>query len=208
MSLKSQRVVNLAIGIALIAIATTSVAVRRHWVNGLKLHPVDTPISTVAGQTTKKEFTVDVDYQYMVILQFDKHADSEDTFECLAGIATPFNSCREITPVAQVKWALSSDGKLAARGTAKEGNNLNFFEGKVGRRYEISITIAGDANRLAPGHPQLVIRPAPEFHESWSATYFFVEPLAGLCAAVGLILIGLSVHDRRRQGANSSTYGQ
>lgn len=189
------------IGLFLFVIGLTAIIVRRNWLAHLIVCPVELAFPTSVGHFTTGDFTINVDYRYVADLRLQKQATASDATSCLPGLANPGQKCAANESILKLKSAVYSQNRLVREHVDSPGCHWGpdivcgviSFQGQAGRTYRIDVDVLKDTSALASANPKLVVCPHREFGEDWGATYFYVEPLAALCAVVGLFLLGSSV---------------
>jgi|SRR5579859_1873845 len=201
------------IGLLLIVLASIAIGIRRHWLTTIKLTPVDMPVSMAIGHISTGDFKIDINYSYKMALDFDRDSYPDQTLACLTGIETHHEECAGMPSLVDVRWVVTSDGKVVEEGTTDDqgggywgdhlGRELGLFNARAGQHYKVDLEFLQDGSRLAAAHPRLIIFPGPEFGGELGATYLYVELLAVICAGVGalLILVSFLLHKARVQEA-------
>ncbi|SRR5712692_2618599 len=186
-------------GLLLIALAAIAIGIRRHWLTTIKVTPVDMPVSMSVGHASTGDFRIDINYSYKMALDFDRDSYPDQTLACLTGIETHDEECVGMPSLVDVRWVVTSEGKVIEEGTTDGrsggywgdhlGRELGLFNARAGQHYKVDLEFLKDGSRLAVAHPRLIIFPGPEFGGEIGATYLYVELLAYLFGLLGAVMV-------------------
>jgi len=200
-------------GVLLFLLAAVAIIARREWVAHIRLTPVKMPVPTSVSAYSTGDFRIDVSYLYEIEIRF--HIKNPDPItDCLIGIEAESQSCGDRTPLLQGKWKVYDAKRTAlAEGIVKPGGyrdslgisrTLGSFYAKAGQIYRVDLENSKDITALASTSPTLIVHPHREFNTDWGATYYYVEPVAIVCAIVGAYFVAAALLTARSQSAPST----
>lgn len=180
------------------------------WLKTRHYAPVKMPVSMSVGHIRTKEFVVNIDARYNIEIEVEKKIPF-DTLNCLLGMAPSIPNVCADQEIINANWVLSSAGKVIGQGSSLQdrgggwandtiSREIGSFEGRKGQRYRLDLDLLKDGTALSAGNPRLTVSVDPGFIEgSMFTTALLIDPVAGVLALIGLILLIASLVQRRRQ---------
>jgi len=178
----------------------------------LSHHPLAArlPLSMTVGHFRTGDFVLDISCPYIVVIDFDRPAAMSDTrLDCMMGAVTPEDNCSGISPVLNVAWTLTSEGREVASGSSDSDHAyywdrgptriLGGFRGNSGTHYMLDLEVKSDASVLFRARPELQIRPASmEYYSDFFIERGIIRFAAAISILLGALFLLLAQVQRRR----------
>jgi hypothetical protein len=165
--------------------------------------PVNMPVSLKSGETTQKEFRLNLDGLYLIEIVAEKGAQKDarlQTLRCLMGLGSA--QCASIAPAIGANWVLFRDGKEVRRGDLtrsysepeEPGNVVRVigdFPGEAGHEYRLQTTITADGHALQAANLWLRVAVSSIIQSDLQSANIFAFSVSFICVFFGAILLGI-----------------
>jgi hypothetical protein len=186
------------VGVALLLMGVGVVVARRHWLSRLQVVPVDMAIPVATANFNTGSFRIDIGYTYEA--EFIQEHPGPGA-ECLVGRSAHAPNCQGKEIAFRVEYELYHQDQLVDKrittptcyDAAGMACTVTTFVGRADDVYKLDIHVINDEGGIVSNNARLIVHPHQEFFDDWAATYYFLEPLGSIFAAVGALLLGWSL---------------
>jgi hypothetical protein len=168
------------------------------WCRTRTWHVINKPLELRAGSVSTEEFTVNINENFMLLLEVDRDVPPGIAQNVL-GTGELVSKNRSEPHGFKMRWAVMKDGK-SIKGGLSDGNGegywssrigrvLGFFPAEKGEKYRIDLNVLEDGSALDPYHPTLKVQVDLFTLDGYAMGEGFSELAGMIVAGIGGLLL-------------------
>ncbi len=181
-----------ATGVALICIGLLALVGWIFWPEPRSTVSVNVPISLAEARTRTLPFTADLDWLYLIEIDFTKRGGDKD-LSCLTGSS---GDCKADGSKLLLSWSLRSDGEAVTSGSTSRSTfgsvgsdgvyirEIGRFRATKGRKSYLTINVVNPVPSLDGYRPYLVVSAFPTYNERQSGITLYVLVFMLICTVM------------------------
>lgn len=197
-------------GLVLVVLGLTIYGGWSWWLKTRNFAPVNVIIGSFDKPHITTQFQPNFDGLYFIEIEALKSMPL-DTLHCLMGVEGDAPRCKDLAPVIDAIWSVTSNGQKIAQGNSSELHSLppqtnmvtrviGEFPGRAGRDYQLKVRFATDLSVLADAQPRLKVAVAGIAFTDLQSAGVLVFSIAFICELFGVVLLVVSWYGKKGRG--------